>query len=200
MSRIAPPNIISAPAVIPLDLGSGRARVSTAPSDHATPPPRMATQGRIATCWALCSNSKRTPTKPNRDRDQKAPAEALLAKYEDLQPDGDERQGCLEHGGEAGRHVLLCPEHGAIRDHEHQRADHYQAAPLFARRARAPAKTHHGVEQGAGQKEARRRRQTAEAPVAPRYESPGRSIPKEHKWPQTRAAPGRRSRFSASPD
>ncbi len=78
--------------------------------------------------------------KPNRDRHQKAPAEALLAKNKDLEPDSDERQGRLEHGSKAGRHVLLCPEHCAIRDHEHQRANHHQTAPLFARGPRAPAK------------------------------------------------------------
>ncbi len=69
---------------------------------------------------------------PNRDGDQKAPAEALLAKNKDLEPDGDERQRRFEHRSEAGRHVLLGPEHGAICDHEHQHAKHGQTSPLFA--------------------------------------------------------------------
>ena len=98
----------------------------------------------------IAQQQQKDTDKPDHDRDQKAPAEALLAKNEDLERDGDERQRCLEHGGEARRHVLFCPEHRAIRDHEHQRTNRQQTAPLFAGGTRTSTKTHHGVEQGAG--------------------------------------------------
>src|ERR1700733_11378636 len=83
----------------------------------------------------------------NRDRHQKAPAEALLTKDEDLKGDSDERQRGLENRGEAGGHILLCPENRAIRNHEHERADGEETAPLCAHRTRTATEAHDGVKQ-----------------------------------------------------
>ena len=63
-SSTAPPSIICAPAVSGSDPGRGSERVSTAPSDQATPPARITRHGSTATGCA-CGPASSQATAPN---------------------------------------------------------------------------------------------------------------------------------------
>src|SRR5579862_7990028 len=85
---------------------------------------------------------------------EQTPAKGLLPEDKHLKDDGDERDGCLEYRGHAGRHVLLCPEERPVLGDEHQESDESEAAPLCGCRPRLTSETHEAVKHDPGDEKA----------------------------------------------